>query len=370
MTELDRPIKTLLRDPPAPDAQALWHSIAARRRPALPRRTRPTLVAAAFGILTAAVITFGLRAAWFRPAALSLADGGPLHVLQTQHAATTLALSDGSRIELAPNTRLVPRSVNGRLFAAELAAGSAAFDVVPGGPRRWLITAADVQVSVLGTRFRVERTGLAVNVSVERGVVEVTGPNVPHGSRRLFAREQLSIPSTPLAVVRAPQPSPPTAAVVTESYPADAQKPDARSQPDAPVSPTLPAGRREARTADAILAGADAAREAGHPARAAALLTRLIDRYPTDPRAALAAFTLGQLYLEQLASPARAAQAFERAQLFGLPQALAEDGAARLVEAYAKAGQFERAQTAAAAYRAHFPQGPRRHAIDAWTTTP
>jgi TolA-binding protein len=369
MFDLDRPLKTRLREPVLP-VDALWRAIERRRRRSAARR--PYLVALG-PALSALLLLLALRLHGAKPPTpLTLANGRALNVLQSDSHARAWTLSDGSRVELAPDTKLVPRWSNATSLGVELVHGRALFDVVPHGPRRWLVLATDVRVSVLGTRFGVEQQD-GLRVRVERGLVEVTGPRVPHGAQRLAAGQSLFVPSANLTTAPAGEPSPlspsaglatapPTAAVGSRDSSAPARG-EAAPAPHATSSDTSAALRAAA--VEALLAQADAARSSGHPERAVRAFDRVVKRYPNDPRAALAAFTLAHMYLEQLARPSAAAAAFERASALGLPRALAEECAALTVEAYARAHQGERARAAAQAYRQRFPEGVRRSAVEA-----
>jgi outer membrane protein assembly factor BamD (BamD/ComL family) len=79
-----------------------------------------------------------------------------------------------------------------------------------------------------------------------------------------------------------------------------------------------------------------------------------------DPAAGVAAFTLGRLELDVLHRPERAVRAFARALDTTLPARLREDAAARLVDAYVRAGDTASAQRAAENYLREYPEG--RHA--------
>jgi tetratricopeptide (TPR) repeat protein len=114
---------------------------------------------------------------------------------------------------------------------------------------------------------------------------------------------------------------------------------------------------------------ADIARLSGHPERARAPLSRLLELYPHDARAPLAAATLGRIELD-LGQPASAARAFERALAIGAPLALEEDLRARLVESWARAGDHAAARAAAETYRQHFPTGRRKAEVDRWLSQP
>jgi transmembrane sensor len=119
-----------------------------------------------------------------------------------------------------------------------------------------------------------------------------------------------------------------------------------------------------------LLAVADVARLSGHPIDAVAPLARVVTDHRADPRAPLAAFTLGRVQADTLGNPSAAAQAFALAITLGLPSGLVEDAFARLVETRAHAGDRAGARAAAEAYRERFPDGVHAAAIDAWTAAP
>ncbi len=124
----------------------------------------------------------------------------------------------------------------------------------------------------------------------------------------------------------------------------------------------LSRGHLGAGTADLMLA-ADVFRLSGHPADAVAPLQEVIDRHADDPRAPLAAFTLARVLLDDLGRPTAAARAFARARALDPDGALAEDALAREVEAWAKAGQAQRARSRAELYLERHPNGHRAHAV-------
>jgi len=87
-----------------------------------------------------------------------------------------------------------------------------------------------------------------------------------------------------------------------------------------------------------LLALADVARLSGHPRDAVEPLERIVTEHAGDPRASLAALTLGRVELRSLGEPALAAEAFEKAIALKIPGSLAEDAQALLAESRAKAG--------------------------------
>jgi TolA-binding protein len=106
-----------------------------------------------------------------------------------------------------------------------------------------------------------------------------------------------------------------------------------------------------------LLAAADVARRSRSPRGAVAPLRRLVERYPKDPRAPSAAFTLGWVLLTDLNRPRDAAVAFADAERIAPRGALAEDAAARVAEAWQKAGEPRRAAAAARHYVQTYPSG-------------
>jgi len=171
-------------------------------------------------------------------------------------------------------------------------------------------------------------------------------------SMRLAAPEAAVLP-TPTLTADAPVPGAPATAASAEIAIAKPVEPkDAVTPPD---------------PAAALYADADRARRTGHASEAAELLERAVSSDGFGHRAAIACFTLGRLYLEELGKPAAAARAFERSLLAGPPRGLEEDVRARAVEARAKMGDSEGARRAASEYRARFPSGRRTADVGRWS---
>ena len=114
---------------------------------------------------------------------------------------------------------------------------------------------------------------------------------------------------------------------------------------------------RPADDAAALLLAADLARRSRDPRAAIGPLHRLVERHPRDPRAPSAAFTLGWVLLTDLNRPREAAGAFAEAERIAPRGALAEDAAARVAEAWQKAGEPRRAADAARRYVQVYPAG-------------
>jgi transmembrane sensor len=118
---------------------------------------------------------------------------------------------------------------------------------------------------------------------------------------------------------------------------------------------------------EGLLSLADTARLSGHPGQAVLPLERVLSEFSQSPLAAVSAFTLGRVLLDQLHDPSAAAQAFERAITMHPPHALLADCHARLVEAYSRAGDHASARRAASRYRTLFPTGRHNVDVEAWT---
>ena len=266
--------------------------------------------------------------------------------LATADEGATVRLPEGSVVQADPDTDLVRVREDGEEVRLTLRAGAASFDVVRNPDRLFAVEAGDVEVRVVGTAFEVARVGERVRVTVERGAVDVRrGDQIA----RLRAGDTWEDDATlPAPEVQSAENVAPTEAEVAEADDVDEDPPSR--------------GRRAARVGpDELFGQAADARRSGDSREAARLYGRLVARFPRDARAALAAFELGRIRLDQLGDPAGAAQAFRRAiALGGGP--FAQDARGRLVEAYDAAGQTAACQRAKAAYLGRYPSG--RHVGD------
>lgn len=395
-----------------------WRAISARRGTLKRPQGRSRLfMSAALGSGLSAVAALLLFMFWpgavapmreAGPRALTLASGAQIEPVEAKQTQIEMVLADASRIRLAPGARLVPLASTDSRLDMLLERGSASFAVTPGGPRRWTIAAGLVRVEVVGTEFRVARESDKVEVTVSHGVVLVSGPGVPDGVQRLTAGGKLRVDPVQQPLATIPEPAqdmaPMPAAEIAEAKAAlatessageiDAKAPTKRRAAHGAVLPPTPigsprapsqwrteldAGRydaayaaigkadfprttKQAPNAEELLDLADVARLSGHPRDAVIPLTRLLDDFANSPHAAVAAFTLGRLLLDQIYDAKAAAVAFERAINMHPPHALLEDCHARLVQAYARSGSTAEAERAASSYRVLFPNG--RHLTD------
>jgi hypothetical protein len=119
-----------------------------------------------------------------------------------------------------------------------------------------------------------------------------------------------------------------------------------------------------------LFALADVARLSGHPREAAPPLERILDEHSSDPRAPLAALTLGRVQLRSLAAPAAAARSVRRAFALGVPAGLTEDAYALLVESLSRAGDAEGARAAYTQLLERAPGTERAAELRRWVRDP
>jgi transmembrane sensor len=285
------------------------------------------------------------------------------------HAPAQLSLksSDGSVAgALTAETVLRPLVDRPELVEIELASGSASFHVTKRPERHYRVRAGDVTVEVLGTTFVVDRRADGTRVAVEEGRVHVAAYGAEAllltGQEHFFARPAPA--SAPIAAsALEPPPLPPAVRIdpvhadrpvhaeqsVHAERPVHEEPPRAAAHADAPVTDPV----------SELMLSADRARVAGQPLEAARLLRSLLSAHANDERASLAAFTLGRVLLEELHAPRDAAAAFARAQTLEPDGALAEDAAAREVEAWSAAEDVERTTASARKYLEHYPSARR-----------
>jgi len=118
-------------------------------------------------------------------------------------------------------------------------------------------------------------------------------------------------------------------------------------------------------TIDELFALADVARLSGHPRDARLPLGRIVDEYASDPRAPLAALTLGRVELTSLGMPGPAASSLEKAIVLGLPAGLAGDAYVLLADAYTRVGDRAAMRRTYDAYVARFPNGDKESVLRA-----
>jgi transmembrane sensor len=294
------------------------------------RLLRPAVGFAVLGAV--ALVTIGLvlqHSPW--PSATPLASA-PL--------APPLVLDDGS--DIAPATEATVLQVaeqSAVRTTVHLRSGGARFRIRHDSRRLFRVEVGPIEVEDLGTVFRIDHlAGGKVHVAVTEGRVAVLYParnvriELSAGEERLFATTE---------------PEPAQASSPTDGHDAtvSAGGPRSASRGHAPEDPA------------ALLLAADTARRSHQPQAAVAPLRRIVEHFLKDPRAPSAAFTLGWVLLTDLGQPRAAAAAFLQAERMAPSGALAEDAAARVAEAWQKAGDSRRAAEAARHYERAYPNG-------------
>lgn len=298
--------------------------------------------------------------------------------------ASLVQLPDGSSVTaVSPDAQVETIAVSPDEVTLRLDAGAARFSVTPNHHRPFHVIARDVSVTVLGTIFSVALDEHEVHVSVERGRVRV---DAPHESRVLAVGEAHSFesgaaePDARRGASEAPaEPAPSRVAV--DALPPETAEPAPHPAAAPPAAPSWRALARDQNytaalarltaegpgavhdTTEDLLLAADVARLGGRPDRAVAPLQRVVADHAFDPRAALAAFTLGRTLLEQLGRPRDAARAFATARRLDRGGALTQDALAREVEAWSGAGDATQARERALEYVKLYPHGRRISAV-------
>jgi len=120
----------------------------------------------------------------------------------------------------------------------------------------------------------------------------------------------------------------------------------------------------ETASADQAMAMVDIARFGHENALAIAALRRIVDRFPGDPNAPLAALTLGNL-LDRAGDAKGAAAAFSAYRALSPDGDFAEDALARQIEAALGEGDAPRARELLAQYEKQYPAGSRLETLRA-----
>jgi len=253
--------------------------------------------------------------------------------------------------QLSPDTVLHPLPEwKGRGY--ELLAGGARFLVPHDAEHPFIVVASDVVIEDLGTMFTVQYLGAdRLRIAVEQGRVGVRTRDTDTNTE-VTAGATMDVPTS------APNKKPAAAAAVSSSWRPLAEHGHYLEAHQALRKAGPGAVREDA--ADLLMA-ADTARLSGHPAEAVPYLDRIVRSHGDDPRAPLAAFTLGRVLLDELGRPGDAIGAFARARARGGP--LAEDALAREVEAASRAGSPARSHELALLYRQLYPNGRRAKAV-------
>ena len=340
----------------------LWGNVSARRQ-ARPGRGLRGLV------LGTALLGTAAGAVFVAKTQLSAPSGAERAVLteaklETAGDALAVTLVDGSKVSLASRTELQVRGNQPTIVALSLTRGKVECDVTHRANRQFTVVAGDVEVRVVGTKFTVQSTSgdnPRVEVSVVRGVVEVTSRRRPGIVARVAAGQswiQSAEPSAPIA----------SALPLGEARvaPAASESPSSSSsgeKPDTPVAVPATSAVASGPSARDLFEKAGESRRAGDARAAAHAYEELLRLHPGDGRASLSAFELGRLRMDRLNDSAGASNALERAVALNIGPSFREDALARLVSVYASQGNFAACGRARDRYLASYPSGVHAGAV-------
>jgi len=325
--------------------------------------------AVAFSLIGVAAMAAVTLAFWLQ-GPTRVAEQRPLRAAAERSQTTSdpgpaLRFADGSQVQaLAPDTSWVLERAERANTRLRIERGTARFDIIPSADRVFVALAGPTELRVMGAAFQVAMGAEVVKVAVERGRVEVLAYDRAH---TLAAGEEVSFPlAQPVAEAQKT-----TGAVGDEKPDSGGDAARGRAAPrwdalardgdyeQAYVRLTQQGNGGVSDSPGELLLAADTARLTGHAARAVGYLERFLERHPTDPRAALTAFTLGRVHLQELGQPAKAAAAFALVRNLTPAGELAEDALAREVESWSRAGRAQEALSLAEEYVRKYPHGRR-----------
>lgn len=315
-----------------PEREALWVGIEATLDEHAAKRAKLRSVAAVASLAACGVLIFALGR--IKPAPTAAA-AGPLHLQDgaslpsaelVRGAAAAVVFEDRSVFRPEPGARVEILDNSAQRFALKQSAGKALYLVTPDGPRRWTVDTPLGTVEVVGTEFSVDASANHVRVEVNHGVVIVRGDWVPEHAARLEAGDHLDIE----------RPKAETAPTVGA--------PGVSGLRPAPAVDSGPARVSE------LLMLADDLRRTGRAVEAVAPLEQIISKHVQDPRAALAAFTLGRIQMDVLDQPKEAERTFEKALSMQLDAALQEDATWRRARLLNELGRTEEAAALARSF--------------------
>lgn len=341
-----------------------WRAIAPRLRK---RPSRRMYAIAALAVLL--VVALVVVPKWSKSPAI---EGT---VLETEEGQSqTVILAEGSHVVLGPSSRMALVNVSAERVRLRLDRGVIDVEATHRAGRTFTITAKQLDIEVVGTRFHVDVGDASGNadVTVTEGRVKVTSHDDPTHPRYLGAGESWSTRTPSLSSAA----SPPAVTVAA----ADAGTP--RLPPPRPrLSPKFLslfndgryndayalvaddfAGRCGALDADGLFKLAEASRLSGHPRDAATAYDALRTRFRTDKRAPVAALELGRIELD-LDEPRAAKDALDDALALQLDPNLREIADARRIQALEEIGSRAECAEARDRYLDAYPQGTHRASV-------
>jgi transmembrane sensor len=353
------------------DAARTERTLAGARQKRVYRRRSGQLGAALSVLLALGAGLFALRTS----------DGGLSLGALLGEDVRTLQFEDGSHARLLDShARVVVSEVSRSAIEVSLTAGRARFEVEPRAERRFRVVCGQVVVQVIGTAFDLTRDGERTRVEVSRGRVQVRWPGgvtelsagesgwfggrpEPASARRARTEDD-ALDTAELDATVSRTASPSERETERRASSGRSWKQHAEQGDFGRAYALLEKERVQvADDVEELLLASDAARLSGHAAQALPFLHKVIERHARDPRAPLAAFTLGGVLMNQLGRPREAESAYARARALAPESSLAQDALARQVEAAHRAGDAQHAQALALDYLERYPDGRRVQAV-------
>jgi len=360
-----------------------------------PERSRMTGTLLALAAATIAAFSAGLYVGTSKSR-----DSGPTEVraIATESSTSPSVLAAGSRqasyplpgggtLTLSPGATVEVERGEGEAITLRLLRGEAAVDTA-GAPMNAEIAVVAEDASLhprAGSVVFVRRNEADIDVRVASGSARVSWPA---GSRELSGGDGLeAVPMIALAQVQhdddptSPERRPPraiapmpreisshplTLPLRPEAEAVTVAAPDWRAKYNAgELALALELLRQQpggiegaiasARSAGELVVIGDIARaKGGDPSAALLALTRVVERFPGDPYAEIAAFTLGGMY-EKMGQSDQAQKYFERAR--SLKGVLAEDALCKQIRAEHRAGRKDEAARMGTEYSNKYPDG-------------
>lgn len=290
--------------------------------------------------------------------------------------AANLAFSDGSRLDLAPNSAGQLARLDDHGADVRVIKGHLELRVAKRRGARWAVLAGPYKVRVTGTQFNVDW-----DESAQRFAIRMTEGNVLIEGPGLFVPKPLSAGESLILGPQAiPQPIPPAAktvdvnAVEPSTAPRVPEVTHARvpARSETNWAQMVAKGQYKDVLADArrhdvkrvlarcslgeLAALADAARYSGDGDLARMALQSQRTRFAKSERAVLAAYLLGRL-AEDAGESAQAVVWYERYMKSPGPRPLAEESLGRKMLSLQRAGRPEQALAAANEYKQRYPHG-------------
>ncbi|MGK3998287.1 FecR domain-containing protein [Sorangium sp. So ce1024] len=360
------------------------------REPASPRRAGAAALLAA----TLAAFAGGLwvgKSIWREepaapaPTAVAPTDDVPslVDVFAAGTQGRTFQLPGGGSISLRPGTTVeVEHRADGGALTLRLVQGEASLDTVS-GPRTAALSlvAGEARLAMAsGSALRVRHNVDDIDVDVTDGSVKLTSPA---GSRELGRgdaeegvpiRERTAVvtPPEPRRPRAAPQPRASEPAASAEAPPPPPvvapPPPDWRARYNAGnVAEALQSLQQQSGGVDGAIASAKTARElmdlsdllrtkGGDRSAAMRAFARVVESFPTDANAPIAAYKLGDMYAS-MGEQALAARYYEQARSLSPEGNLAQDSFCKRIRAEVVAGNKDEASAMAREFVTKYPDG-------------